>query len=128
MATTKKKRPATKSGKPRARRGVKLKPTQLSATELALTDLDSDTRALADEIIRDGGAVLATYREPLGGNAIIFAALPLDKVERTPFQRDVSDAHVLKLTRAMDKTKRFLDPSSRCAPVKVISRRTAAIV
>jgi ParB family chromosome partitioning protein len=31
-------------------------------------------------------------------------------VEPTPFQRDVSDSHVLKLTRAMDKTKRFLDP------------------
>ena len=31
-------------------------------------------------------------------------------VTPTPFQRDVSDAHVRKLTRAMDKTKRFLDP------------------
>jgi ParB family chromosome partitioning protein len=31
-------------------------------------------------------------------------------VEPTPFQRDVSDAHVRKLTRGMDKTKRFLDP------------------
>jgi ParB family chromosome partitioning protein len=28
----------------------------------------------------------------------------------TPFQRDISDAHVRKLTQAMDKTKRFLDP------------------
>src|SRR5207342_198567 len=33
-----------------------------------------------------------------------------DKVEPTVFQRDVSDAHVLKLTRAMDKTRRYLDP------------------
>jgi ParB family chromosome partitioning protein len=31
-------------------------------------------------------------------------------VDRTPFQRDVSDAHVRKLTLAMDKTKRYLDP------------------
>ena len=28
----------------------------------------------------------------------------------TPFQRDISDAHVRRLTQAMDKTKRFLDP------------------
>ena len=58
----------------------------------------------------DGGAVLATYREPLGGHALLLAALPVDKVVPTPFQRDVSDAHVRRLTQAMDKTKRFLDP------------------
>jgi len=58
----------------------------------------------------DGGAVLATYREPLGGHALLFAALPVDKVAPTPFQRDLSDAHVRRLTQAMDKTKRFLDP------------------
>jgi ParB family transcriptional regulator, chromosome partitioning protein len=34
----------------------------------------------------------------------------VDKVERTPFQRDVSDPHVRRLTLAMDKTKRYLDP------------------
>jgi ParB family transcriptional regulator, chromosome partitioning protein len=54
--------------------------------------------------------VLATYREPLGGHALMLAALPLDKVAPTPFQRDISDAHVRRLTQAMDKTKRFLDP------------------
>ena len=46
----------------------------------------------------------------LGGNALIFAALPIGKIEPTPFQRDISDAHVRRLTQAMDKTKRFLDP------------------
>ena len=54
--------------------------------------------------------MLATYREPLGGHALLFAALPLHKVAPTPFQRDISDAHVRRLTQAMDKTKRFLDP------------------
>ena len=54
--------------------------------------------------------MLATYREPLGGHALMLAALPLDKVAPTPFQRDISDAHVRRLTQAMDKTKRFLDP------------------
>jgi ParB family transcriptional regulator, chromosome partitioning protein len=54
--------------------------------------------------------VLATYREPLGGHALLLAALPIDQVVPTPFQRDISDAHVRRLTQAMDKTKRFLDP------------------
>ena len=105
-----KKRPVTKSGKPRARKGVKLKPTELLATELRLDPLPPELRLLADGVARDGGAVLAAYREPLGGNALLFVSLPIEKVEPTVFQRDVSDAHVLKLTRAMDKTRRYLDP------------------
>jgi ParB family chromosome partitioning protein len=104
------KRPATKSGKPRARKGVKLKPTDLVPAQLALAELPSELSALRDAIVEEGGAVLSAYREPLGGHALLFAALPVDKVEPTSFQRDVSDAHVLKLTRAMDKTRRYLDP------------------
>jgi ParB family chromosome partitioning protein len=105
-----KKRPVTKSGRPRARKGVKLTPTELAPPQLALAERPPELEELAGEIERDGGAVLAAYREPLGGHALLFAALPVEKVERTPFQRDVSDAHVRKLTVAMDKTRRYLDP------------------
>jgi ParB family chromosome partitioning protein len=105
-----KKRPVTKSGRPRARKGVKLKPTELGPRELVLAERPAELEALAKQVEADGGAVLAAYREPLGGNPLLFVALPVEKVERTPFQRDVSDAHVRKLTVAMDKTKRYLDP------------------
>jgi ParB family chromosome partitioning protein len=105
-----KKRPVTKTGRPRARKGVKLKPTELTAKDLVLSQPPPEVAALAAAIEADGGAVLAAYREPLGGHPLLFAALPIDKVERTVFQRDVSDAHVRKLTLAMDKTKRYLDP------------------
>ncbi len=98
------------SGTPRKRRGVKLRPTELAATELALADPPAELAALADTVRADGGAVLATYREPLGGHALLLVALPVDQVVPTPFQRDISDAHVRRLTQAMDKTKRFLDP------------------
>src|SRR5688572_5702518 len=98
------------SGTPRKRRGVKLRPTELAATELALTDPPAELAALADTVRADGGAVLASYREPLGGHALLLVALPVDQVVPTPFQRDISDAHVRRLTQAMDKTKRFLDP------------------
>src|SRR5438270_7212521 len=104
------KRPATKSGKPRARKGVKLKPTGLGPPELRLEAIPPELKELSDAVAAEGGAVLAAYREPLGGHSLLFAALPVDKVEPTVFQRDVSDAHVLKLTRAMDKTRRYLDP------------------
>ena len=106
----KRKRPATKSGRPRKRRGVKLEPTSLEAKDLKLAEPPAELAELARAVEADGGSVLAAYREPLGGHALLFAALPLDRVERTPFQRDVSDAHVRRLTLAMDKTKRYLDP------------------
>ena len=110
-ATPKAKARAKKaSGTPRRRRGVKLRPTELGATELALEVLPAELKPLAEAIAADGGAVLATYREPLGGHALMLAALPLEKIAPTPFQRDISDAHVRRLTQAMDKTKRFLDP------------------
>src|SRR5512138_104362 len=107
-----KRRPVTKSGRPRARKGVKLKPTSLAPTQLAIapSERTPELDALAGGVEADGGAVLAAYREPLGGHALLFAALPVDKVERTPFQRDVSDPHVRRLTLAMDKTRRYLDP------------------
>ncbi len=108
MAT--RKRPTTKSGRPRKRRGVKLQPTTLGAADLRLDDPPPDVAELARAVAADGGQVLAAYREPLGGHALLFAALPVDKVERTSFQRDVSDGHVRKLTVAMDKTRRYLDP------------------
>jgi ParB family chromosome partitioning protein len=112
MATAKKKapRPKTKTGRPRARKGVKLQPTELGAADLAVDALDDGVRALADAVAADGGRVLCAYKEPLGGHVQLFAALPIDKVEPTPYQRDVSDAHVRKLTLAMDKTRRYLDP------------------
>jgi len=98
------------SGTPRKRRGVKLRPTELSPRDLAVADLPAEIRGLAEAVEGDGGAVLASYREPLGGHVLLLCALPIDRVAPTPFQRDVSDAHVRRLTQAMDKTKRFLDP------------------
>ncbi|HEY0707887.1 MAG TPA: chromosome partitioning protein ParB [Polyangia bacterium] len=98
------------SGTPRRRRGVKLRPTELGPLELRLEEPPAELQTLSDQVTADGGAVLAAYREPLGGHALLLAALPIELVVPTPFQRDLSDAHVRRLTQAMDKTKRFLDP------------------
>src|SRR5262249_31659190 len=53
--------------------------------------------ALGAQIERDGGTTLATYREPVGGHWQIFCLLPMDKLEPTPYQRDLSPAHVKRL-------------------------------
>ncbi|HKO91276.1 MAG TPA: ParB N-terminal domain-containing protein [Polyangiaceae bacterium] len=94
----------------RKRRGVTVTPTELGAAELALEAPPKELEPLLARVRTDGGAVLATYREPLGGRHLVLVSLPIESVRPTPFQRDVSDAHVRKLTRAMDKTRRFLDP------------------
>ena len=105
-----KKRPLTKSGTPRKRKGVKLVPTTLRGDELLVEPQGAEEKKLIRQVESDGGSVLATYKEPLGGHTQFFVALPIDKVEPTPFQRDVSDSHVRKLTLAMDRTRRYLDP------------------
>jgi ParB family chromosome partitioning protein len=81
----------------------------LSAAETA----DAGTDALAtlvSSVERDGGTVLGRYREPFGGQPLLVAALPIDRVEPTPYQRDPSDAHVKRLMTVIEKLGRFLDP------------------
>jgi ParB family chromosome partitioning protein len=65
---------------------------------------------VAQRVEDEGGQVIGCYVEPLGGNPLLLAALPIDRVEPTPFQRDLSDAHYKKLSGVIDKTGLFLDP------------------
>jgi ParB family chromosome partitioning protein len=67
-------------------------------------------QALADQVERDGGTVLAIYQEPVGEHWQIFALLPMDKVEPTPYQRDLSPTHAKKLQDVVKKIDRFVDP------------------
>lgn len=105
-----KKSPKKPRGTPRKRRGVSVKPTSLLPKDLILSQPEAALAELAEKIKEEGGAVLSVYREPLGGHSLLFAALPTSKIEPTPYQRDISDAHVRKLTLALDKTRRYLDP------------------
>ena len=80
----------------RRRKRISAKSVGLTPAEVA--DLqDSSARALAAHIEEDGGAVLASYRDPFGGTPAILAALPIDRVEPTPYQRDPSQPHVKRL-------------------------------
>jgi ParB family chromosome partitioning protein len=70
----------------------------------------AETLQLAAAIETDGGAALALYREPVGGHWQIFALLPGDKVQATPYQRDLSKAHAERLLKVIKKLDRFIDP------------------
>jgi ParB family chromosome partitioning protein len=93
----------------RRRKKVTAKSIGLSAPETADAQ-DSSARELASQIAKDGGATLAVYRDPFGGTPAVLAALPIDRVEPTPYQRDPSDAHVKRLMNVIETLGRFLDP------------------
>ncbi len=59
---------------------------------------------------KEGGVVVGSYREPLSGQPLVLAILPIDRVEPTPFQRDLSQAHHRRLADVIHRTGLFLDP------------------
>jgi len=67
-------------------------------------------RTLAEQVERDGGHVLAIYQEPVGEHWQLFCLLPRARVEASPYQRDVSPTHVKRLTEAVKRIDRFVDP------------------
>jgi ParB family chromosome partitioning protein len=82
----------------------------LTAEEVASGSPPAEVVKLKGEIEDAGGQSLAVYREPLGGHWVALAALPLDKVKPTPYQRELSKAHADKLAAVIPKVGRFLDP------------------
>ena len=82
----------------------------LAAGEVADGEPPAAAAGLARSIEEDGGTALSVFRDPLGGHWQILAALPIDRVEPTPFQRDLSEAHVKRLGGVLEALGRFLDP------------------
>ena len=84
--------------------------TGLAAVELQAAAPPSAVAELHQAIETDGGRVLSLYREPYAGHWLVLAALPIELVEPTPYQRNLSDTHVRKLETVIGKIGRFLDP------------------
>ena len=106
-----KKKPRKSPAVPRKRRKLAGNSTGLSATEfLNGAPPKRPSTSCKHAIDKDGGKVLATYREPFGGHWLVLAALPIDQVEPTPYQRNLSDTHARKLEGVIAKLGRFLDP------------------
>jgi ParB family chromosome partitioning protein len=71
---------------------------------------------LAEQVERDDGHALAIYQDPVGKHWQIFCLLPMDKVEPTPYQRDLSPTHVKRLHEVVKKIDRFVDPIVAMSP------------
>ncbi|HUJ58211.1 MAG TPA: hypothetical protein VLX92_06955 [Kofleriaceae bacterium] len=82
----------------------------LTADEVATGSPPAEVGKLRGQIESAGGHVLASYREPFGGHWVALAALPLDRVKPTPYQRELSKAHAERLASVIPKVGRFLDP------------------
>src|SRR6516165_699936 len=97
---------------PARRRPRKAKPGTkgLGPVECRLQEPTGAAAEAAELVEKTGGCVVGSYKEPLGGHPILLAILPIDAVEPTPFQRDLSDAHHKRLADVINKTGRFLDP------------------
>jgi ParB family chromosome partitioning protein len=65
---------------------------------------------LSSHVEADGGVVLGVYNDPFGGKPLLLVALPIERVEPTPYQRDASAAHVKRLMGVIETIGRFLDP------------------
>ena len=105
--------PAETKAKPKKKRTVRRKRAAKSegleprACAIAVTP---ELAPVAERVEREGGCVVGTYLDPLGGKALLLAILPIDRIQPTPFQRDLSDTHHKRLAGVIQKTGRFLDP------------------
>lgn len=98
-------------GRPRGRRPKALpEPRGLTPRQVQGNEPPAAMRELIEQIEGDGGQALGAYREPLGGQWQVLAALPIEIVSPTPYQRDLSEAHVKRLTDAIERLGRFMDP------------------
>ena len=73
-------------------------------------EIGPELAPVAGRVQKEGGLVLAAYKDPLGGHPLLLAVLPIDRIEPTPFQRDLSETHHKRLAGVIEKTGRFLDP------------------
>jgi ParB family chromosome partitioning protein len=82
----------------------------LEAKEIGSGKAPAEVADLAAAVEEEGGSALATYRDPYGGHWLILAALPIERVSPTPYQRELSATHAKRLIGVIPKVGRYLDP------------------
>ncbi len=103
-------RKTTPARKPRRKKAA-ASSRGLSAAEVtAGSDQPEEILELAEAVKATGGGVVGIYRDPVGGHWQLIASLPIERVEPTPFQRDLSKTHVDRLADVIGRMGRFLDP------------------
>ena len=102
--------PKTATKRKRASRKAKPKTKGLEALDCKLEISAEPLREVVTRVQKQGGAIVGSCRDPLGGSPLAIAVLPVDSIEPTPFQRDLSEAHHKKLAGVIEKTGTYLDP------------------
>ena len=82
----------------------------LKADQVVLGVEAKELAPLVAQVEAAGGAAIGAYREPFSGRPILFASLPLESVQPTPFQRDLSPTHTKRLAQKIEESGSFLDP------------------
>src|SRR5262245_3444378 len=100
-----------------AKKAVKRRPRKAAAKSRGIAPEESRLEGVAGvepevsrRIEKEGGLIVGAYYDPLGKSPVIVAILPIDSVEPTPFQRELSQMHHRKLADVLDRTGMFLDP------------------
>lgn len=57
-----------------------------------------------------GAKFVVEYQEPYSNKNLYFAILPVDKLQPAPFQREISNAHLKKLSTVIKEIGLYLDP------------------
>ena len=108
------KKPTRKTARVKGSARKRLQPRKqkrgLVATEAPLEVGAPPLRPLAEQVRALGGTPVGAYREPLSGRPLLLAVLPLEAVEPTPFQRDLSPTHTRRLAGKIEESGSFLDP------------------
>ncbi len=104
------KKKTAKSGRGRKKKAAEPLSRGLTPAQVGTEKVPAAAREFADLLEEEGARVLSVFRDPLGGKWQVLAALPVEKVEPTPFQRDLSAPHVDRLAKVMEQLDRYLDP------------------
>jgi ParB family chromosome partitioning protein len=91
-------------------RKAQAKSRGLTPQECRIEALSGPAEDVSNKVAEEGGVVLGCYNDPLGKNPVVVAILPIDSIEPTPFQRDLSQMHHRKLADVLNRTGMFLDP------------------
>src|SRR5580698_7676651 len=114
MATRKSARSLKKPAARRSNSRRQLKPATrsrgLDAADIILSGEQPELAGLVERVRQAGGAVVGSYRDPLGGRPLLLATLPVRAIQPTPFQRDLSPTHTKRLAEKIDQAGAFLDP------------------
>src|SRR5436853_7079976 len=102
----------TAAKRKRASRKAKPKTKGLDALDCKLEISAEPIRDVVTRVEKQGGTVVGSCRAPLGGSPLAIAVLPIDSIEPTPFQRDLSEDYPTKLPGVIEKTLTLPAPIS----------------